>query len=101
MGRLHVDEMLDAMTPEEFDEWYAADSLDPLDDSWRQAGEICATTLNAMILANSTETLTEKDFHVATEFIPWPDCLPKPKREEVGQPLTKTRSASRYGPTKK
>ena len=100
MGRLHVDDMLAEMTPEEFDRWWAADLLDPLDDSWRQAGEICATIYNTMLVANSTEKVTQDDLRLAEEYIPRPKFLPLPRRESTKPELTKAASAKRYGPTR-
>lgn len=100
MGRLHVDDMLAEMTPEEFDRWWAADLLDPLDDSWRQAGEICATIYNTMLVANSTEKVTQDDLRLAEEYIPRPQCVPPPERKTSKRELTSAASAKRYGPTR-
>ena len=38
--------MLDEMTPQQFDERWQADSLDPIDESWQQTGVLCAAIVN-------------------------------------------------------
>lgn len=100
MGRLHVDDMLAEMLPEEFEHWWAADLLDPLNDSWRQAGEICAVIYNTAVMVNSTKKLTEDDFRHGEEYIPRPACLPPLVRVSTKPAMTRSASAKRYGPTR-
>lgn len=46
MGRLDVDRMLDELTPQQFDEWYAAYRAGLFRDQWEQAGLIAAEVHN-------------------------------------------------------
>jgi hypothetical protein len=79
--------MLDALTPEEFDERWRADSLDPIDESWYQTGVICAAIVNAIntIAAGlGGSRLGPDDVRKPEDYIPKLD-LPdkKPPRQTV------------------
>lgn len=43
--------MLDELTPEEFDEWYAYYLVAPWGDEWAQAGTVAAEVFNSVRLA--------------------------------------------------
>lgn len=47
---LDVDKMLEAMTPRQFDEWLAYQSVEPLSDGWQQTGIMAATIHNELEL---------------------------------------------------
>jgi len=71
-GYLDVDEMLDVMTPEQMDGWYAAYLLDPWDDGWRQAGTIASKVNNGCLLVAQSNgaDIKQKDFSEPDDFIP-------------------------------
>lgn len=92
--------MLAEMTPEEFEERWAADLLDPIDDSNRQTGEICSTIINTGIITNA-ENVNESDLTRAEDFIPLPAFIKRPEKTSANPELTAERSAMRYGPTRK
>jgi len=65
--------MLDAWTPEEFQERRASDVLDPIDATWDQAGTVAAAVTNAIALlvtAQAGEEFDEDDLVDAADFVP-------------------------------
>ena len=97
MHRLDVDDMLAEMTPEQFDGWWAADALDPIDDGWRQAGTISATIANVVAQAVSSEPIPRDDLLTHEAFIPRLECLGPIETKDDQRPLTAARSAQLYG----
>jgi hypothetical protein len=78
--------MLEAMTPQEFDERWQANILDPIDDSWRQ------TSLLAAVIVNKLEQVAcrfsgkrpqESDCVEADKFVPHYGTKPKRQRREL------------------
>lgn len=90
--------MLASFTPEEFCELWAANYLDPIADEWRQTGEICATILNAALLANSSKPLRPDQLATWDQFVPQLECLAehKPQRDNTA-PLSSTIARQRFG----
>lgn len=90
MGRLHVDEMLEELSPEEFDELYAANVLDPLDDSWKQTSLLAAVIVNkleSIACRMSGKKVSESSFVEADAFIPALDKKPKQRRQQTAEEM--------------
>lgn len=58
--------MLDELTPEQFDEWYASWLMEPWGDEWQQAGTIAAAAHNGPLLARASAT----KLYEPAQFIP-------------------------------
>ena len=72
--------MLEELTPEEFDEWMAYDSVEPFDNGWLQAGVVSSSVQNCILTALSSfggKTLQASELSNPCDFVPW---LEKPKR---------------------
>lgn len=73
--------MLDELTPEQFNEWWAMYLAEPWGDDWRQTGEIAAEMHNAgrliaVAASMGNMKLQESDIRKADDYIPrW-----RPKR---------------------
>lgn len=73
LGYLHVDDMLERMSPEEFDERWAADNLDL--EAWEIGAMIAAQVANAatqQILSRAGRTMQQQDVLRARDLVPWP-----------------------------
>lgn len=75
-----MDAMLDSITPQQFNEWIAFNSLEPLGNEWEQAALVAAT------LHNELETIrcmfggqSKPVFHQVDDYIP----TSKPKEKRV------------------
>ena len=84
------------MTPQEFDERWIADSLDPIDHSWLQAATIAATICNKLEtvlrrLGNLPE-MQRQDWVRATDFVP----QLRPRRRPRLEVLTPEQLNERY-----
>ena len=79
--------MLDQITPEEFDERWRADSLDPIDESWYQTGVIAAAIVNELRSIASGlagKQMSPSDFRKPEDYIPKLDLdEPKPAQQPV------------------
>jgi hypothetical protein len=65
--------MLAHMTPAQFHERMAADLLDPINDTWDQAGVIAATVHNEIqriISGFSKSDMAESDIHTERQYQP-------------------------------
>jgi len=66
-----VDGMLDAFTPQQFDEWIAYNSLEPIANDWQQAATIAATVHNEMeVVRCMFGDGSKPDFHDIEHYIP-------------------------------
>ena len=73
MRRLDVDEMLDEMTPQQFNEWIAYASIEPLEDGWQQTGVSCTVFYNSFMAAMSAlggRKVNKSDLAMPSDFIP-------------------------------
>ncbi len=62
-GTVHVDEMLDGMTPEEFDEWCIKDEVEPIGYHVQATGLLCWLVYSYMA--------GDKGDAKAEDFMPW------------------------------
>lgn len=69
--------MLAQMTPDEFDERWAAYRVDPWGDELRVASAIGAAIINKITLATATETVPDDQFLKNDHFVPSFDGEPE------------------------
>jgi hypothetical protein len=65
MKRLDVDQMLEELSPEQFDEWMGFYLVEPFGEQWRQTALIAAESRNAGVIAlapHMKRRLGSKDF---------------------------------------
>jgi len=72
-GTVHVDEMLDSMTPEQFDEWCAKDAVEPIGYASQTLGMI-------VYLLHSYMSGEQQD---AESFMPWLKYAPEPAHDNA------------------
>lgn len=73
MGELDVDMMLDRLSPDGFDRWWAAYATGQLDDGWQQAAMICAEIRNLpkrFLIHRYGGKLDPKDLAKPRDFLP-------------------------------
>ena len=74
MGWLDVDEMLDAMTPEQWREWIAAYNCGLDNDGWMQAGTVAAVVHNEMEVCRSMMAGVQVDqrrLRLPSHYVPY------------------------------
>lgn len=62
--------MLEAMTPAEFDERWAADTFDPIDDTWTQFGTLAAVIWNKLEEMHAALTRRAPKWKAVDQFVP-------------------------------
>ncbi len=65
--------MLDELTPEQFNEWWAMYLIEPWGDDWKQTGAICETAYNMGLVTSRAfggGRIEKSDLRKADDYIP-------------------------------
>ena len=100
-GRLDVDAMLEEMTPDQFEGWYAAYRLSPWGDEYKRtsliASEIC-NSIRGVAMGFGKQAMSEDDFLDLDHYVPkWFKKDEEPERLKIKKTIEAAKSLEGFG----